>query len=158
MNLMMMVMENRIASCIKCWPIIRAGQKAGKGICVSLQFDQANDMVHVSTYSPHLQDKNYYDTDTYGNKDEFSLSLDLKPRVKKVETDYFECNVYTNEELGKREQVKSGIPLNSAGMILNRILFIIGTPFWKTALTAKRNHRSGSSRRKRDISSVARPV
>lgn len=25
-----------------------------------------------------------------------------------METDYFECNVYTNEELGKREQVKSG--------------------------------------------------
>ncbi len=92
-----------------------------------LQFDQANDMVHVSTYSPYVKDKNYYDTDTYGNKDEFSLSLDLKPRIKKVETDYFECNVYTNEELGKREQVKSGTQLNSAGIILNRSLFIIGT-------------------------------
>lgn len=86
----------------------QGGPEGGQGYLRLLQFDQANDMVHVSTYSPHLQDKNYYDTDTYGNKDEFSLSLDLKPRVKKVETDYFECNVYTNEELGKREQVKSG--------------------------------------------------
>ncbi|MGG1246464.1 metallophosphoesterase [Bacillus spizizenii] len=86
----------------------QGGPEGGQGYLRLLQFDQANDMVHVSTYSPHLQDKNYYDTDTYGNKDEFTLSLDLKPRIKKVETDYFECNVYTNEELGKREQVKSG--------------------------------------------------
>lgn len=34
MSWMMMVMGNRIVLCIKCWPIIRAGQKAAKGICV----------------------------------------------------------------------------------------------------------------------------
>ncbi|MDY7432297.1 metallophosphoesterase [Bacillus sp. V26] len=86
----------------------QGGPEGGQGYLRLMQFDQANNVVHVSTYSPYLDDKNFYDTDSYGNKDEFTLELDLKPRMKRVETDYFECNVYTNEQLGKREKVKSG--------------------------------------------------
>ncbi|MEC1732040.1 metallophosphoesterase [Bacillus mojavensis] len=86
----------------------QGGPEGGQGYLRLMQFDQANNVVHVSTYSPYLDDKNFYDTDSYGNKDEFTLELDLKPRMKRVETDDFECNVYTNEQLGKREKVKSG--------------------------------------------------
>ncbi len=86
----------------------QGGPEGGQGYVRIMQFDQANDQVHVSTYSPHLDDQNYYDTETYGDKDEFSIGMKLKPRTKKVETDYFELNVYTDSLLGKKEKVKSG--------------------------------------------------
>ncbi len=67
-----------------------------------MQFDQAANQVHMFSYSPYTDDINYYDTDLFADKDEFSAEMDLQPKRKRVATDYFECNVYTNELLGHK--------------------------------------------------------
>ncbi len=55
-----------------------------------------------------MDDYNYYDTDEYPNKDEFMINLDLTPKEKRVATDSFVVNVYTNSEIGTVQNVASG--------------------------------------------------
>ncbi|KXZ17306.1 hypothetical protein AXI59_17890 [Bacillus nakamurai] len=84
------------------------GPEGGQGYMRLMQFDQAANQVHMFSYSPYTDDINYYDTDLFGDKDDFSAGMDLEPKMKKVATDYFECNIYTNELLGHKKHVKSG--------------------------------------------------
>ncbi|NMO96560.1 S-layer homology domain-containing protein [Paenibacillus lemnae] len=82
--------------------------EGGLGYIRLMQFDVANNKLHIKTYSPYLDDYNYYKPDQFPGKDEFSLDLDLQPRLKRVATDYIGVSVYTNEKIGQVEQVNSG--------------------------------------------------
>ena len=62
----------------------------------------------MKTYSPYLDDYNYYDPTTYPGKDEFDLDVDLQPMHKQVATDYFGVKVFTSQSIGKQENVASG--------------------------------------------------
>lgn len=64
-----------------------------------LQSDVANNKLRVKTYSPYLDDYNYYDEDEYPGKDEFVLDLDLQPVTKRVATDYIGVKVYSDQEI-----------------------------------------------------------
>ncbi|UAL47758.1 lamin tail domain-containing protein [Sutcliffiella horikoshii] len=86
----------------------QAGPEGGQGFMRLLHFDTDNNRIVVNTYSPYLDQYNYYDTETYPGKDEFVLDLDLQPKEKRVATDYFAVNVYTEVEIGKQEAVSSG--------------------------------------------------
>ncbi|WP_371069007.1 lamin tail domain-containing protein [Sediminibacillus sp. JSM 1682029] len=86
----------------------QAGPEGGQGYMRLLHFDTANNRIFVNTYSPYLDDYNYYDTDAYPDKDEFTLELDLEAKQKRVATDSFAVNVYTNKEIGTVEDVPSG--------------------------------------------------
>ncbi|WP_084552346.1 lamin tail domain-containing protein [Bacillus cihuensis] len=86
----------------------QAGPEGGQGYMRLLHFDTDQNRILVNTYSPYLNDYNYYDTDKYAGKDEFVINLDLQPQEKRVATDSFEVNVYTNSDIGKVENVKSG--------------------------------------------------
>ncbi|WP_245640046.1 FIMAH domain-containing protein [Paenibacillus dakarensis] len=68
----------------------------GSGYLKLLHFDTETDTVYVNTYSPYLDDYNYYDP----SKDEFKLSVDLKPMVKRVATDAMTVKVYSDDIIG----------------------------------------------------------
>ncbi|OLS35885.1 lamin tail domain-containing protein [Bacillus sp. MRMR6] len=86
----------------------QAGPEGGQGYMRLLHFDQDNNRVVVNTYSPYLDDYNYYDTDAYPGKDEFVIELDLAAVNKQVATDYFAVNVFSDAEIGKDQGVASG--------------------------------------------------
>lgn len=86
----------------------QAGPEGGQGYMRLLHFDTSNNQIYVNTYSPYLDDYNYYDTDQYPGKDEFTIDLDLTPKEKLVATDSFTVNVYTNNEIDTVYNVPSG--------------------------------------------------
>ncbi|MCY7857618.1 metallophosphoesterase [Bacillus sonorensis] len=86
----------------------QGGPEGGQGYLRIFQVDPKRDTIHVKTYSPYLDDYHFYDPHQYGAKDEFSIKTDLKPRRKKVKTDYFELNVFSRQQIGEAKKVKSG--------------------------------------------------
>lgn len=86
----------------------QGGPEGGQGYMRLLHFDTDNNRILVNTYSPYLDDYNYYDTDAYPEKDEFILELDLAATEKRVATDYFAVNVYSDTEIGSVKDVSSG--------------------------------------------------
>ncbi|WP_248929574.1 S-layer homology domain-containing protein [Paenibacillus hamazuiensis] len=86
----------------------QGGPEGGQGYIRLLQFDIANNKMHVKTYSPYMDDYNYYDPAEFPGKDEFSLDVDLTPKTKRVATDYMSVNVYTDQLIGKNSDVSSG--------------------------------------------------
>lgn len=86
----------------------QAGPEGGQGYMRLLHFDQDNNRVIVNTYSPYMNDYNYYDPAAYPEKDEFVMEMDLQPVKKQVATDYFSVNVYTDSVIGTDEDVASG--------------------------------------------------
>lgn len=82
--------------------------EGGLGYIRLMQFDMTNNKLHIKTYSPYLDDYNFYDPQEYPGKDEFSLDLDLQAATKRVATDYIGVKVYTDQWIGTQEQVKSG--------------------------------------------------
>ncbi|QCT03368.1 metallophosphoesterase [Paenibacillus algicola] len=80
--------------------------EGGLGYIRLMQFDMTNNKLHMKTYSPYLDDYNMYDG--IPGKDEFSLDLDLQPRLKRVATDYIGVKVYTNQLIGQTMNVASG--------------------------------------------------
>lgn len=82
--------------------------EGGLGYIRLMQFDMKNNKLHIKTYSPYLDDYNYYDPQTEPGKDEFSLDLGLAPTTKRVATDYIGVKVYTDENIGAQSDVKSG--------------------------------------------------
>ncbi|WP_141430613.1 metallophosphoesterase [Bacillus sp. 03113] len=87
----------------------QAGPEGGQGYMRLLHIDQDNNRIIVNTYSPYLNDYNYFNMDVYPGKDEFIMDLNMQPMEKRVSTDSFEVNVYTNTEIGGKENVKSGM-------------------------------------------------
>ncbi|WP_411334562.1 lamin tail domain-containing protein [Metabacillus indicus] len=86
----------------------QAGPEGGQGYMRLLHFDQDNNRILVNTYSPYLDDYNYYDTDEFPEMDEFEISLDLAPAEKRIATDSFSVNVYTDQAIGSDENIESG--------------------------------------------------
>ncbi|WP_233147101.1 S-layer homology domain-containing protein [Paenibacillus selenitireducens] len=86
----------------------QGAEQGGLGYIRLMQFDMKNNKLHMKTYSPYLDDYNYYDPDQFPGKDEFSLDLDLQPKTKRVATDYIGVKVYTDQLIGQNQQVKSG--------------------------------------------------
>lgn len=86
----------------------QGAEQGGLGYIRLMQFDMKNNKLHMKTYSPYLDDYNYYDPNEFPGKDEFSLDLDLQPKTKLVATDYIGVKVYTNQLIGQNQQVKSG--------------------------------------------------
>ncbi|WP_017153986.1 lamin tail domain-containing protein [Bacillus bingmayongensis] len=79
----------------------QGGPEGGQGYMRLLQFDATANKMYVKTYSPYLNEYNFYKPEEYPGKDEFELDVDLKPAIKQVATDYVEVNVYMNEVIGK---------------------------------------------------------
>ncbi|MFD1177418.1 S-layer homology domain-containing protein [Paenibacillus puldeungensis] len=86
----------------------QGAEQGGLGYIRLMQFDMENNMLHIKTYSPYLDDYNFYDPKAEPKKDEFSLPLDLKPATKRVATDYFGVKVYSDQLIGVKNKVKSG--------------------------------------------------
>ncbi|MFD0712256.1 S-layer homology domain-containing protein [Paenibacillus sp. GCM10027626] len=82
--------------------------EGGLGYIRLLQFDIENNKLHVKTYSPYLNQYNYYDPAEFPGKDEFSLDLDLQPKTKRVATDYIGVKIYTDQLIGSIKDVPSG--------------------------------------------------
>ncbi|WP_018758550.1 S-layer homology domain-containing protein [Paenibacillus terrigena] len=82
--------------------------EGGLGYIRLMQFDVKNNKLHMKTYSPYLNDYNYYDPAQFPGKDEFSLDLDLQPKTKRVATDYIGVKVYSDLPIGKVSHVESG--------------------------------------------------
>lgn len=82
--------------------------EGGLGYMRLMQFDMKNNKLHIKTYSPYLNDYNYYDPAVEKGKDEFSLDLGLAPTTKRVATDYIGVNVYTDEKIGSQHNIPSG--------------------------------------------------
>ncbi|MDM5153308.1 lamin tail domain-containing protein [Bacillus sp. DX1.1] len=83
----------------------QGGPEGGQGYMRLLQFDTTANKMYVKTYSPYLNEYNFYKPEEHPGKDEFELDVDLKPAVKQVVTDYVEVNVYTDEVIGKDDFV-----------------------------------------------------
>ncbi len=86
----------------------QGGPEGGQGYMKLLHFDQDNNRIIVNTYSPYLDDYNFYDPAEFPGKDEMIINLDLQVDKKQVATDYFTVNVKTDEVIGKQENVASG--------------------------------------------------
>ncbi|MFS0655198.1 metallophosphoesterase [Bacillus sp. 179-C3.3 HS] len=86
----------------------QAGPEGGQGFMRLITADQEKNQLHFTTYSPYLNQEHFFDPKTYGDQDEFSIDVDLTPKMKSVKTNYFELNVYTNILLGEVKGVKSG--------------------------------------------------
>ncbi|RXT02835.1 lamin tail domain-containing protein [Ammoniphilus sp. CFH 90114] len=78
--------------------------EGGLGYLRMLYFDAENQQMIVNTYSPYLNDYNYYEDE----KEELTLPIALKPIEKRVATDYITVNVRTNEKIGSKTDVPSG--------------------------------------------------
>jgi len=86
----------------------QGGPEGGQGYIRLLHFNTDTNQIYVKTYSPYLDDYNFYDPEQYPGKDEFIIETDLQPQEKKVATDSFVVNVYTDSLIGKVENVPSG--------------------------------------------------
>lgn len=86
----------------------QGGPEGGQGYMKLMHFDQDNNRIIINTYSPYLDDYNFYDPAEYPLKDELVIDMDLEVKEKQVATDYFAVNVFTDEEIGKQEGVSSG--------------------------------------------------
>ncbi|WP_052360718.1 lamin tail domain-containing protein [Oceanobacillus manasiensis] len=86
----------------------QGGPEGGQGYLRILNFNMDENKIDVETYSPHLDNYNYYDPKDFPGKDQFSLDFDMAAQTKKVATDYVEVNVYTDELIGEVTGVPSG--------------------------------------------------
>ncbi|NMO96018.1 metallophosphoesterase [Paenibacillus lemnae] len=78
--------------------------EGGSGYLRLFHVDQESGQIYVNTYSPYLDKYNYY---TKPGIDEFTISLDLAPALKRVATDSIQVNHLKGEAIGT-ERVKSG--------------------------------------------------
>lgn len=81
----------------------QGGPEGGQGYLRLLHVNQADNKIYVKTYSPYLDDYNFYDPEQYPGKDEFVIDMPLEPKEKVVLTDKFEVNVYTTSTIGKTQ-------------------------------------------------------
>ncbi|WP_052702858.1 S-layer homology domain-containing protein [Paenibacillus beijingensis] len=82
--------------------------EGGLGYIRLMQFDPQTNKIHMKSYSPYLNDYNFYDPKEFPDKDEYDMNVDLNPMLKRVETDYFGARVYTDQFIGQAENVPSG--------------------------------------------------
>ncbi|MGG3641291.1 lamin tail domain-containing protein [Bacillus gobiensis] len=83
----------------------QGGPEGGQGYVRFLTFDPEAGKLDVVTYSPYKNDYNFFDD---GDVDTFTEDIQLKDYNKRVATDYFAANVYSNEKIGEHKNVESG--------------------------------------------------
>lgn len=88
----------------------QGAEEGGLGYIRLMQFDIQNNQVHMKTYSPYLDDYNYYDPAESPNKDEYDMNVDLGAMNKEVATDYFGVKVYSDQLIGQVDKAASGKP------------------------------------------------
>ncbi|WP_230200192.1 FIMAH domain-containing protein [Bacillus niameyensis] len=86
----------------------QSGPEGGEGYFRILHVDTSSNTIFVNTYSPYKDDYHFFDPEEYPGMDEFTISLNLEPQVKRVATKYFEANVFSNKKIGTVEKVVSG--------------------------------------------------
>lgn len=79
--------------------------EGGSGYLRLLHFNQDSKEIYVNTYSPYLDKYNYYDKP---GVDEFTMNLDLEPKLKRVATDSIQVNHLRGETIGTPLTVSSG--------------------------------------------------
>lgn len=84
----------------------QGGPEGGQGFLRIMQVNPVENKIYMKTYSPYLNQYNYYHTSEYPGKDEFVIETELTPKEKVVATDAFEANVYTNKKMGEQKGVK----------------------------------------------------
>lgn len=77
----------------------------GSGYLRLLHFDKESNQIYVNTYSPYLDKYNYY---TNPGVDEFTMNLDLEPKLKRVATDSIQVNHLRGEAIGTPQNAASG--------------------------------------------------
>ncbi len=76
----------------------QSGPEGGAGYMRMLSFNPGAKELSVKTYSPYLDDYNFFEPEV----DEFTIEeLELNPIQKQVATDYIGVNVYSNTLLGE---------------------------------------------------------
>lgn len=86
----------------------QGGPEGGQGFMRLLKVNPLENQIHVQTYSPYLDQYNYYNPVDYPGKDEFTIDVDLTPVEKLVATDFFEVEVFTNTEIGTDTGIENG--------------------------------------------------
>ncbi|MBB6446858.1 lamin tail domain-containing protein [Bacillus benzoevorans] len=86
----------------------QGGPEGGLGYMRLLHFDQGGSRIIVNTYSPYMNDYNYYNTEKYGAKDELVINLNLEARQKRIATDSFKVNIYTDTLIEQKDNIQSG--------------------------------------------------
>ena len=81
----------------------QGGHEGCEGYLRLLHVNQADNKLYVKTYSPYLDDYNFYDAEQYAGKDEFVIDMPLEPKEKVVLTDKLEVNVYTTSTIGRTQ-------------------------------------------------------
>lgn len=92
--------------------------EGGQGFMRILQVNPVENKIYVKTYSPYLDQYNYYNSTDYPGKDEFVIETDLTPKEKVVSTDKIHVDVYANDEIGKVTGVQNN---KAAGVIWNNL-------------------------------------
>ena len=83
----------------------QGGPNGGDGYVRYLTFNPSTETVDVVTYSPILDDYNFFDEE---GVDTFTADYQLMDINKRVATDYFSVNVYSDKVIGVDEGVASG--------------------------------------------------
>ncbi|WP_083632234.1 metallophosphoesterase [Domibacillus antri] len=86
----------------------QGGPEGGQGFLRLMKVNPIENKIFIQTYSPYLDQYNYYNPVDYPGKDEFVVETDLTPKEKVVATDFFKAEVFTREKIGSRTDVKDG--------------------------------------------------
>jgi len=82
----------------------QGGPNGGNGYVRLLHFDPVSQTLDVDTYSPYLDDYNFFEDGT----DDFTEPFAFRDITKRVATDYFGVHVYRNDVIGQAKGVASG--------------------------------------------------
>ncbi|MFS0728120.1 S-layer homology domain-containing protein [Paenibacillus sp. 1P07SE] len=85
----------------------QGGPNGGNGFVRLLTFDPLAEELDIKTYSPVLDEYNFYKGDE-ADRDEFTESFAFHDINKRVATDYFAVNVYRNVLIGEQVNLQSG--------------------------------------------------
>lgn len=82
----------------------QSGPMGGSGYMRFLEFDVDQQQIHVTTYSPYLDDDNYFEN----GSDDFYIPFVTQDPAKQVATDYIGVNLYSSNEIGTQHSVANG--------------------------------------------------
>lgn len=105
----------------------QSGFEGGNEYIKFLYFDLDNNKIYMNSYSPCMDDFNYYDTELHTlnvegasatGVDQMVLDVDFDTKEQKILEKSFSAYVYTNEELGKAVSTQNAV-LNMTNLSKN---------------------------------------
>ena len=96
----------------------QSGFEGGNEYIKFLYFDLDNNKIYMNSYSPRMDDFNYYDTELHTlnvegasatGVDQMVLDVDFDTKEQKILEKSFSAYVYTNEELGKAVSTQNAV-------------------------------------------------